>query len=168
MSSLKSKKIFIILSVTVPFLLYCLYYYGMMVKNAPYKFSEFQYMQIEFGYRDSLLNKYDSKTGDYQYLNRKDSVVKMKMHLTNDDLLYLHRKAADLGYWDFPAKELSEDSTVHAPRYIITFSYKRKTKRIVFDANYNGPEKLVDANERLIKEIKSKLSEAQDRLKKAN
>ncbi len=75
MSALKSKKTFLILSIIVPFLLYCFYYYGMMVKNAPYKFSEFQSMQFEFGYKDSLLNKYDSKTGNYQYINRKDSVV---------------------------------------------------------------------------------------------
>jgi hypothetical protein len=166
MSSLKSKKTFLILSITLPFLLYCFYYYGMMVKNAPYKFSEFDSMQIQFGYRDSLLNKYDSKTGEYQYINKKDSVVKMHMRLTNDDLLYLHRKAADLGFWDFPAKELSNDSTVRAPRYIITFRYKRKTKSVVFDANYTGPEKLVDANQRLIKEIKSRLGDAQQRLKK--
>lgn len=166
MNSLKSKKIFIILSVTVPFMVYCLYYYGMMIKNAPYKYAEFQSMQIQYGFRDSLLNKYDSKTGDYQYINRRDSVVKMNMHLSNDDLLYLHRKAADLGFWDFPENETSKDSTVHAPRYIITFNYKRKTKRIVFDANFDGPEKLVDANQRLIKEIKGRLNDAEQKQKK--
>ena len=166
MSALKSKKTFLILSIIVPFLLYCFYYYGMMLKNAPYKFSEFQSMQFEFGYKDSLLNKYDSKTGNYQYINRKDSVVKMKMRLTNDDLLYLHRKAADLGYWDFPANETVEGSKSRAPRYIITFNYKRKTKRVVFDADYTGPEKLVDANQRLIKEIQSRLGDAEQRLKK--
>ncbi|MEO7212251.1 hypothetical protein [Mucilaginibacter sp.] len=163
---MKSKKIFLILSIVVPFLLYCFYYYGMMVKNAPYKFSEFQSMQFQFGYKDRLLNKYDSKTGDYQYLTRKDSLVKMHMRLTNDDLLYLHRKAAELGFWDFPANELSEDSTTRVPRYIITFTYKRKTKRIVFDGDYNGPEKLVDANQRLIKEIQGRLGDAEQRLKK--
>jgi hypothetical protein len=147
-------------------MLYCFYYYGMMVKNAPYKFAEFQSVQFEFGYKDSLLNKYNSKTGEYQYVNRKDSVVKMNMHLTNDDLLYLHRKAADLGFWDFPANETVTDSKVRAPRYIITFNYKRKSKKVMFDANYNGPEKLVDANQRLIKEIQSKLNEAEARLKK--
>ncbi|OOQ62293.1 hypothetical protein BC343_02015 [Mucilaginibacter pedocola] len=134
-----------------------------MVKNAPYKFSEFNYVSLEFGYRDSLLNKYNSQTGEYQYVNKKDSVIKMHMRLNEADLLYLHRKAADLGFWDFPTNELGSDSAKHVARYIITFSYKRKTKKVTFDANYDGPEKLVDANERLIKEIQKKLDEAEKR-----
>ena len=165
-SSQSKKKIFLIASIILPFLLYCFYYYGMMIKNAPYKFSEFQSMRFEYGYRDSLRNKFDSKTGDYQYVNKRDSVVKMQLELNNDDLLYLHRKAADLGFWDFPANEMAEDTTIRTPRYLIEFTYKRKTKKVIFDAAFNGNEKLKDANERLIKEIQSKLMEAEGRLKK--
>jgi len=163
---MRSKKLFLVLSIIVPFLLYCVYYYGMMVKNAPYKFSEFQSIQFEFGYRDRMLNKYNSVTGDYQYINKRDSVVKMHLKLTNDDLLYLHRKAAELGFWDFPANEMSDDSASRAPRYIMQFNYKRKSKKVVFDANYNGQEKLVDANQRLIKEIEKILGDAEARQKK--
>ena len=166
MSSLRSKKIFLVASIVVPFLVYCFYYYGMMIKNAPYKFSEFESIKFEYGYGDSLVNKYDSKTGDYQYVNRRDSVVKMHLKLNKDDLLYLHRKAADLGFWDFPKNELSEDSAGKSLRYVIELNYKRKTKRVVFDVTYNGEDKLIDANERLIKEIKSKLTEAEARTKK--
>lgn len=166
MSSLRSKKIFLLLSIVVPFLLYCVYYYGMMIKNAPYKFSEFQSFQIEYGYRDSLLNKYNSQTGDYQYVNKRNSIVKMHMRLTIDDLLYLHRKAAELGFWDFPANEMGEETRTPVPRFIIQFNYKRKTKRITYDANYDGQAKLKDANERLIKEIQKMLVDAEARLKK--
>jgi hypothetical protein len=166
MSSLRSKKIFLVASIIVPLLVYCFYYYGMMIKNAPYKFSEFESNKFEYGYGDSLVNKYDSKTGDYQYVNRRDSVVKMHMKLTKNDLLYLHRKAADLGFWDFPKNELSEDSSAKALRYVIELNYKRKTKHVVFDADYNGDDKLVDANERLIKEIKRVLTDAEARAKK--
>ncbi|MFD0793832.1 hypothetical protein ACFQZX_09395 [Mucilaginibacter litoreus] len=162
----RSKKIFLILSVAVPFLLYCMYYYGMMIKNAPYKFSEFESLKFEFGYNDSLLNKYNSATGEYQFVNRRDSVVKMNMKLTKDDLLYLHRKAAELGFWDFPANELKTDSNERSPRYLMEFKYKRKTKKVVFDAAYSGNEKLVDANQRLIKEIQKVLTEAEARTKK--
>ncbi|RYZ94477.1 MAG: hypothetical protein EOP47_27765, partial [Sphingobacteriaceae bacterium] len=88
--SLKSKKIFLALSVIVPFLFYCLYYYGMMVSNAPYKFNEFQYIVFEYGMGDSLVNKYNSKTHDYQYVNASDKLVKTKLKLNKDDLLYLH------------------------------------------------------------------------------
>ncbi|RFZ84924.1 hypothetical protein DYU05_04780 [Mucilaginibacter terrenus] len=164
--SLRSKKIFFILSVAVPFLLYCVYYYGMMVKNAPYKFAEFQSFTIEYGYRDSLFNKYNSETGAYQFVNKKDSIVKKKLWLTKDDLLYLHRKAAELGYWDFPSNEIGDTTKKHVPRFIVQFNYKRKSKRVIYYANYDGHEKLRDANERLIKEIQGKLTEASARYDK--
>lgn len=166
----KNKKIFLIASITVPFLLYSGYYYGVMIKNAPYKFSEFDHISLEYGTTDSLLNKYNSKNGDYQYLTRHDSLVKKHLHLSQNDLLYLHRKAADLGFWDFPSKELSGDtSKIHGQkpaRYIIEFAYKRKTKRVVFDNNFLGDPKLVDANERLIKEILQRINDADQAQKK--
>jgi hypothetical protein len=149
------KKVFLAFSIVVPFLFYCIYYYGIMLKNAPYKFVEFESMNIQYGGRDSLVNKYDSKTGNYQYLNNRDSLVKKHLHLNQKDLLYLHRKAADLGFWDFPADETG-DSIKHGAqplRYIIEFKYKRKSKKVVFDANFDGDPRLIDANQKLIKEI---------------
>jgi len=165
----RTKKIFFALAVIVPFLLYCFYYYGMMLKNAPYRFSDFDSMSIQYGPVDSLMNKYNSKTGDYQYIDRRDSLVKMHLRLTSDDLLYLHRKAADLGFWDFPSKELA-DTTKEAKnksiRYVIEFKYKQKSKRVVFDSEYQGDVRLIDANKTLIKEIKQSLIAAEERLKK--
>ena len=165
------KKIFILLSIVVPFLIYCTYYYGMVIKDAPYKFSEFESMQFQYGPGDSLVNKYDSKTGDYQYVNSKDSIVKKHLHLTNDDLLYLHHRAADLGFWDFPANEVNQKDSVDAYgnkplHYYIAFNYKRKSKKVMFDAAFDGPQKLVDANITVINEIKKILEEAEARQKK--
>ncbi|MBB5394528.1 hypothetical protein [Mucilaginibacter sp. AK015] len=159
----QSKKIFLFASIIVPFLLYCIYYYGMILKNAPYKFSEFESMQFQYGYGDTLLNKYDSKTGDYQYVNKRDSVIKMKLRLSKNELLYLHRKAADLGFWDFPAKELNPSVKGRVPRFVTQFNYQHKSKKVVYDASYDGPEKLVDANQRLLKEIQKVLNEAEAR-----
>jgi len=139
-----------------------------MLKNAPYKFVEFDSMSIQYGDRDSLLNKYDSKTGNYQYLNNRDSLVKMHLRLNEKDLLYLHRKAADLGFWDFPADETG-DSIKTGPkpvRYIIEFKYKRKSKKVVFDANFVGDQRLIDANQGLIKEILQVISTEEQNEKK--
>ena len=152
----RSKKIFLLLSITVPFLLYCAYYYGMMVKNAPYKFMEFESIVFQYGEGDSLVNKYNSKTGEYQYINTSDSLVKKRLFLRKDDLLYLHRKAADLGFWYFKSQTLGDTAArngVKPVRYIIEYNYKRKSKRVMFDNSFNGPAKLKDAHERLIREI---------------
>jgi hypothetical protein len=139
-----------------------------MLKNAPYKFTEFESMSIQYGDRDSLLNKYDSKTGNYQYLNNRDSLVKKHLLLTKDDLLYLHRKAADLGFWDFPEDETG-DSVKKGPqplRYIIEYKYKRKSKKVVFDEDFDGDPRLIDANQRVIKEIMQVLNREEQNEKK--
>lgn len=159
----KSKKVFLVMSIVVPFMAYCLYYYGMMIKNAPYKFSEFQSLHFEYGYGDTLNNIYDSKTGEYQFINRRDSLVKINMKLNKDDLLYLHRKAADLGFWDFPANELNPSVKGKVPRFLIQFNYLRKSKKVMFDASFDGDPKLKDANERLITEIRKILNDAEAR-----
>lgn len=165
----KNKKIFLVASVTVPFLLYSIYYYGIMVKNAPYKFSEFDHISFQYGTGDSLLNKYESKSGNYQYVDDRDSVKTMYLRLSSNDLLYLHRKAADLGFWNFPADETNPYKKKTGPkslRYIIEFGYKRKTKRVVFDAAFDGDARLKDANIRLIKEIQHVLDDTQEKMKK--
>ena len=117
-----------------------------------------------------MLNSYNSATGEYQYLNKHDSLVKKTLFLKKSELLYLHRKASELGLWDFPSVETMNDTAnlkVAKPlRYDIEFNYQRKSKKVLFDANFNGPTKLVDANEQVIKEIMSVLDEAESRQKK--
>jgi len=159
------KKIFLGLSIVVPFLIYSMYYYGMMVKNAPYKFSEFQEITFKYGLGDSLLNQYNSRTTDYQYVTESDSVIKKKVKLTKDDLLYLHRKAADLGFWNFPEKmegSSAETGTVQ-PHYYLEFKYKRKTKHIDFDVDYMGKPQLKDAVRQLIEAVDERIKNAESR-----
>ena len=165
----RSKRIFLAASVILPFLFYCLYYYNHMLKNAPYRFTEFDSMSIQYGNRDSLLNKFNSKTGDYQYLNNRDSLVKMHLRLNDKDLLYLHRKAADLGFWDFPEDETGDSVKAGGQqpvRYIIEFKYKRKSKKVVYDSNFVGDQRLIDANQGLIKEILQVLTQEESNQKK--
>lgn len=166
----KAKKIFLLLTVVGSFVIYSVIYYIGVFKRAPFQFDEFRSISFKYGTRDSLLNSYNSATGDYQYLNRKDSLIKEHLVLTRNELLYLHNKASELGLWDFPSVEENNDTAdlkgAKPPRYIIEFNYKRKSKKVIFDANYQGPQKLVDANRDLITEIQKVLTEAQDKQKK--
>lgn len=160
----RSKKIFLALSIAVPFLLYCTYYYGMMVKNAPYKFAEFESLTFKYGLGDSLVNQYNSKTQEYQYINDRDSLVKVKVKLNKDDLLYLHRKAADLGFWNFPSvMEGVSGGKTTVPHYYLEFKYQRKTKHIDFDLDYAGKPKLSQAVRQLIEEVDKRVKEAETR-----
>jgi hypothetical protein len=138
-------------------------------KEPPYKFTDFKYFTIEYGDGDSLVNKYNSQTGDYQYLNKRDSLIKTTLRLTQNDLLYLHRKAAELGFWDFPAKELNNDTTIlkgrKPPRYLIEFNYQQRSKKVLFNAAFDTDEQLKEANEHLVDEIMHVLAEAERRYK---
>jgi hypothetical protein len=163
------KTTFIILSIALPFLLYCVYYYSMMIGNAPYRFSDFQSIVFEYGNGDSLVNKWNSKTKDYQYVTEHDSLVKMKLHVRNDDLLFLHRKAAELGFWNFPNVEENDSlkaKGTKTPHYLIEFNYKHKSKKVLFDEAFNGDPKLYDANKQMILLIKQVLNTEEEREKK--
>ena len=159
------RRIFLISTVVVPFLAYSVYYYSMVIKNAPYRFVDFDSIVFQYGPGDSLVNKYNSKTGDYQYVDSRDSLVKMKLRLSKDELLYLHHKAAELGLWDFPEKELGDTAKNREGRkplrYLIEFNYRKKSKKVIFDSSFEGPEKLVDANKQVILEIKKVLDAAE-------
>jgi hypothetical protein len=164
----RAKKVFIILSVAVPFLLYSVYYYGGIIKNAPYRFADFDSITFNYGKGDSLVNRFNSKTTDYQYLTLRDSLVKTHLKLDKDDLIYLHHKASDLGFWDFPSHIEGDDSarSKKAPHYYIEFKYKTKTKQVWYDDSYNDKADLKDAARRLITELQNRLADAEQREKK--
>lgn len=156
-----TKKIFLAASVIVPFLIYCVVYYAHVFQVAPYKFAEFEYFTFQYGPGDSLVNKYNSRTGEYQFVDAHNKLVKMNVHLPKEELLYLHRKASELGFWDWPSVILGDTSQVrrgeHAPRFVTEFVYKRKSKKVTFDESYNVDIRLKDANRQMIKEIQKVL-----------
>jgi hypothetical protein len=164
------KKVFLMASVIVPFLIYCVYYYAHVFKNAPYKFTEFKSFTIQWGPGDSLVNKYDSKTGDYQFVDSHDSLIKTNLHLPKEELLYLHRKAAELGFWDWPSVEIGDTTQrlngMRPPRYVMEFNYQRKSKKVTFDESFDLDRRLRDANEQMVKEIMKVLDEEQAKQKK--
>lgn len=162
----RGKKIFLAICIITPFLLYTVYYYSIMVKNAPYRFSDFESITFKYGLGDSLVNSYDSKTGVYQYVNSRDSIVKTQVKLRKDDLLYLHRKAAELGFWNFPDKIASENDSnrsTKSPHYYLEFKYKDKTKHVLYDAAYQEQPKLSDAAKSLITEVGNMINDVRDR-----
>jgi hypothetical protein len=144
-------------------------YYKDMFREAPYDFSQLKSIVFKYGVKDSLVNQYNSSTGDYQYQDRSDSLIKKRLYLTRNDLIYLHRKAIEIGFWDFPANEVNNDTTnsngVKPMEYQFEFNYKNGSKRVLFSDNYDGSRALVEQNLRLISEFQIVLKGAEDRQK---
>ncbi|WP_028298378.1 hypothetical protein [Olivibacter sitiensis] len=167
----RTKKIFLALCIVVPFLLYCVYYYSNMVSNAPFRFADFQSVEFNYGHAEDLENKFNSLTQDYQYLNRRDSLVHDKLRLRKDDLLYIHRKAMEFGFWNFPedltyvAEGVDKSKSV---RFSLKLNYKEKSKQVLFDSQFGGDPRLKEAALSMMKEMERVLSDAEDRMGKNN
>jgi len=162
----RSRKIFLYICIIVPFVGYCIFYYSNMIKNAPFRFADFESIEFSYGEPNHMLNTFNSETAVYQYVNRRDSVIKTTLKLRKDDLLYLHRKATEYGFWNFPddmTLATNNDSTKQVVRFFLKFNYKEKSKQMLFDSNYPGDPKLYDAAKTMVSEVQRILNDAEDR-----
>jgi len=162
----KTKKIFLALTIIVPFLAYCVFYYMPILRNAPFKSNEFESFQFKWGVGDVLENTYDSSTGDYQYVDSRDSIIRTNVKLRSNDMIYLHSKANELGLWNFPDVVANNGSDLKSPkvlRYEIVFNYKRKSKKVIYLTDYSEIPKLRDVTAQMTKLIRQSISDAEDR-----
>ncbi|RYF86141.1 MAG: hypothetical protein EOO00_13505 [Chitinophagaceae bacterium] len=161
-----TKKIFLGMTVVVPFLIYCVVYYTPMIRNAPFKASEFVSIEYSWGPGNDQINKYNSATGNYQYVNQRDSLVKTSVKLRQNEMIYLHSKANELGFWNLPdliATPGTDINTSKALRYTMTMKYQRKTKTVVFLTDYSGSEKLKDVAGQMQKLFFKTINDAEER-----
>lgn len=166
----RGKRNFLLITIVGSFLVYCIYYYAHVFSNAPFKRTEFKSMVFKWGTRDKMVNYYNSTTGEYNYLDNKDSLIKTHVFLNSVDIDSLHVDARRQGLWDFYDDETNPDSTIPGYKFLerdyIEFNYLHKSKKVTFDADFNGPVKLIDANKELVKDIKRILDNAQARQQK--
>ncbi|WP_240618476.1 hypothetical protein [Pedobacter yonginense] len=121
-------------------------------------------MQFSWGVKDTLENHYNSKNGDYQYINSKDSTVKKTVFLKSDDILFMHSKANELGLWNFPDTIGNKSAkSMAVPRYDMTFNYKEKSKHVILYGDFDGNPKLLDAAVQMRKVIEETINQAEKR-----
>lgn len=162
----RSKKIFLGICIIVPFFLYCYYYYSSMIQKAPFRYVDFQSIVLQYGEGDDLVNTFDSSTGLFTYANSRDSLVTDTIRMRKDDLLYLHRKAAELGFWNLPddmSTASVEGRDPEVPRFILQYNYAEKSKTVTYDADFEGNPKMKDAARSVIDEVRRVMSDARGR-----
>lgn len=163
----KTKKIFLAICIIVPFIVYCIVYYSSMIKNAPFRFADFEAIELRYGTPNEMVNTYNSKTGEYQYLTKDNKLMKDTVRMRKDDLLYLHRKAQELGFWNVDDKMVNDkrDTLLNqeVPRFILKYSYKDKSKEVTLDADYSGTEKMKNAAKSTIDAVMTMLAEVKAR-----
>jgi len=138
-----------------------------MIKNAPFRFADFEAIEITYGTPGEMVNTYNSKTRLYQYLTKDNKLVRDTLKMRDDDLLYLHRKVQELGFWNVdddmttPRKDSLEGRDV--PRFILKYTYKEKSKEVTLDADYQGHPKMKDAAKSTIDAVMTMLAEVKAR-----
>ena len=137
-----------------------------MLGNAPYRYSDFQSIVLTYGDGDDLHSHYDTSTGIFTYKNTRDSIVSDTIRMRSDDLLYLHRKAAELGFWNLPddmTNDNRDSSSTDVPRFILQYNYLEKSKTVTYDADFEGHPKMKDAARSVIDEVRRVISEVRGR-----
>lgn len=167
----RGKRIFILVSIVIPILIYCYFYYEPMLRNAPFKSAEFVSIKYKWGVGEKLENTYDSSTGDYQYMTAKDSLVKTNVKLRKDDIIYLHNKATQIGFWNFPdliANRTADTTNAKVLRYELEFNYKRISKKVVYLSDYKEIPKLRDLAVQMKTLVEQTINGAEERYGKKN
>lgn len=134
----KSRIIFFVLSVIVPFVIYSGYYYYKMISKAPFKFVEFEYFEvysknIETG-SEYLFN---SKTKQLDFFKNGEILASYKLNFSYEELHKFHRYLIDNIFFDIPEKigSISTNSCI----YRLKVCYKRKCKEVKVYTNHNSP-----------------------------
>ena len=165
----RGKKIFLFLSVIVPFLIYCIVYYAPIIRNAPFKAKEFVSLEYKWGVGTNLENSYNSATGEYRYLNDKDSLIVKHVELNARDKKYLDSNADEQGFWNLPdivANNENDIKNSKAPRYFMKFNYQKKSKEVTYLSDFEGNIRMKNAAVQMQKIIEQSIIDAEERAKK--
>ncbi len=154
--SSRGKKIFLALTVIVPFLIYSIVYYAPMIRNAPFKEKDFVSLEYKWGTGENLVNSYNSITGEFKYLNKNDSLISSNMKLDARDVKYLDSMADVQGFWNLPNVVADNEDDLKDPkklRYFMKFNYKGKSKEVTYFPSFRGNDKMKSAVGKMQKEI---------------
>ncbi|WP_316784854.1 hypothetical protein [Pedobacter frigiditerrae] len=165
----KGKKIFLALSIIVPFVIYCVIYYAPIIRNAPFKAKEFVSLEYKWGAGSNLENSYNSATGEYRYYNNEDSLIVTKVILTERDKKFLDSNADEQGFWNLPdvvANDENDLKNSKAVRYFMKFNYETKSKEVTYLSDFNGNPKMKDAAAQMQKIIEQSIIDAEEKGKK--
>ncbi len=163
----RGKKLFIFFSVIVPFLIYAIVYYRPIISNAPFKAKEFVSLEYKWGIDTNLENSYNSATGEYRYLNDKDSIIIKNIPLSQKDKKFLDSNADEQGFWNLPNVIANSEGDLNSRqmlRYFIKFNYETKSKEVTYFPNFDGNQKMKSAAAQMQKIIEQYLNDQEQKL----
>ena len=157
------KNLSLIATIAVIVIMTIVGYYVISLKKAPYPVSSFQYFTYKWGTAEKLENTYVSSTGEYHYLDNRDSLIKTQVKLRSNDIIFIHNKANELGIWKLPNVVGKQSMNTKSPTYELQFHYKEKTKKItVYSGSDDHPQQL-DSAMQIVRIVRQAIDQAEGR-----
>ncbi|MCY1530598.1 hypothetical protein D9M68_657910 [compost metagenome] len=138
-------------------------YYLVSLKKSPYPVSDFKSFTYRWGFQDSLINSYSSANGNYQYVTNKDSLVKSEVKLRGNDIIFIHNKISELGFWNLPDTIGSSHADSKAAVYQFEFNYRERTKRLLIFSDFDQQPGLLDSAMQIKSLIQHTIDQAEAR-----
>jgi len=141
-------------------------YYIMKLRSGGKRAVAFLSLSYKWGVGDSLQNSYDSKTGNYQFLDQRDRVIKENFKLRTNNIIYLHSKIDEQDLLHIPDTVANTGADLKDPkvlRYEFQFVYDDTTKNIIYLTNYDKDPVIGNKASALQKVVQQIVNEAEER-----
>ncbi len=141
-------------------------YYIVKLRSGGKRAVSFVSLTYKWGTGDTLQNSYESKSGQYHFLNQRDELIKENFKLRTYNIIYLHSKINEDDLLNVPdtianAGANLKDSTVL--RHEFTIVYDDLTRHIIYLTNYDGDPVIQRRAHSLQKYVQQMILEAEDR-----
>ncbi len=160
----KTKLILKIASVVV--IAAALGFYIFQMRSGGRRAASFVSLNYKWGVGDTLQNYYDSKTGDYKFINQRDSLIQENFKLRINNIIYLHSKIKEddlLAIPDTIANDVSDLQNKELLKYQFSFVYDDTTRNIVYLSNYDKDMEIAKKAKMLQKLVEQTVLEAEAR-----
>lgn len=141
-------------------------YYVIGLKKAPYPVSNFESFTYKWGTGDRLENSYSSANGDYCYLNNRDSLIKTNVKLHANEIIFIHNKINELGFWSLQEKIGEKKPNSNATVYKLQFNYKEKSKTITIYSDFDENPLLLDSGMQIMTMVQRAIDESEGRYRR--
>lgn len=138
-------------------------YYMIGLKRAPYAVANFQSFTYKWGVGDVLENSYSSINGDYRYLNNRDSLIRTQVKLRVNDIIFIHNRISELGFWSLPNLIGKPSLNSKALVYELQFNYKEKSKKVRIYSDFDENLQLLDSAMQIRNMLQRTIDEAEAR-----
>lgn len=141
-------------------------YYITKLRSGGKKAISFVSLTYKWGVGNTLQNSYNSKTGEYQFLDQQDKLIKENFKLRTNNVIFLHSKINEQDLLNIPdiiANPSANLKDGRVLRYEFKFVYDDTVKNIIYLTNYDKDPLIANKASALQKTVQQIITEAEER-----